>query len=79
MFGFTCAVVKLLVLNMYKYILINEYTFLEESLFHTLLAFLFLMKKILFVLDYELHSRGSFHYHWVVNTRSQVLSPKEEV
>lgn len=29
LFGFTYAVVKLLVLNMYKYILINEYTFLE--------------------------------------------------
>jgi len=34
---------------------------------------------IVLILGRELLSGGSFHYHWTVNTRSRVLSPKEEV
>lgn len=36
--SFTYMVVKLFVLSMYKYVLVNEYTFPEEGLFHTLLG-----------------------------------------
>ena len=44
-FGFTWTVVKPFVLNMYKYILINKYIFLEEGLFRVLLCFHILNKN----------------------------------